>query len=417
MQTYLVGGAVRDELLGLKVKEKDWVVVGADAQTLLAQGYTQVGKDFPVFLHPKTRDEYALARTERKSAAGYTGFEVFASPDVTLEQDLLRRDLTINAIAQDENGQLIDPYNGLQDLEDRVLRHVSDAFTEDPLRILRVARFAARFYTQGFRIAPDTLKLMEKIVASGELETIAPERIWTETVKALVTDKPSVFFSTLRDCSALKVWFPEVEALFGVPQRADYHPEIDTGIHTMMVLDQSALLTSDVATRFAALTHDLGKAKTPEDVLPSHHGHEAASVKLIKSLNRRIPLPKAVFDLATLTARYHTHAHRALELKPDTILKLMEGLDVFRKPDRFELFLLACEADSRGRTGFETADYPQADYLRIAAQKVLSVSASVWLEKGLEGKELGLAMRRERLQLLARLRVDLSTVSSKEQEE
>lgn len=366
MKTYLVGGAVRDDMLGLKGADRDWVVVGSTPDSLLTQGFTPVGKDFPVFLHPKTGEEYALARTERKSGQGYTGFTVHAAPDVTLEDDLRRRDLTINAMARDEDGTLVDPYGGARDINDRILRHVSPAFSEDPLRILRVARFAARFQPFGFRVADETMALMRLMSDSGELQALTPERIWQEMHKTLQHDACPVFFEVLRECGALKVIFPELDKLFGIPQPEQWHPEIDTGVHTLMVLKQACLLSPDIDVRFAALVHDLGKGETPAAMWPSHRGHETLGLKPIKSLCQRLKVPRNATDLACLTSEFHTHVHRALSLKPSTILKTLERLDAYRRPQRFQQFLLACKADSRGRTGFETIPYFQADYFQAA---------------------------------------------------
>lgn len=366
MKTYLVGGAIRDDLLGLKGADRDWVVVGSTPEALLAKGFTPVGKDFPVFLHPKTGEEHALARTERKSGTGYTGFTVHASPDVTLEDDLRRRDLTINAIARDEDGTLIDPYGGTQDIADRVLRHVSPAFSEDPLRILRVARFAARFHSFGFQVAEETMALMRNMSRSGELQALTAERIWQEMHKTLKHDECPVFFEVLRECGALKEIFPELDKLFGIPQPAQWHPEIDTGVHTLMVLKQACLLSQDTEVRFAALVHDLGKGETPEKMWPSHRGHETLGLKPIKALCQRLKVPRNATDLGCLTSEFHTHVHRAFSLKPSTLLKTLERLDAYRRPQRFQQFLLACKADSRGRTGFESIPYFQADYFQAA---------------------------------------------------
>jgi tRNA nucleotidyltransferase (CCA-adding enzyme) len=376
MQVYLVGGAVRDEQLGIPVKERDWCVVGATPGQLLKEGYKQVGKDFPVFLHPESKEEYALARTERKTAAGYHGFSFDTSANVTLEEDLSRRDLTINAIAKDRNGTLIDPFDGLRDIEDRLIRHVSDAFAEDPVRILRAAKFAARFSALGFEIAPDTRELMRQMVAAGEADALIPDRVWKETEAALIGPKPRVYFETLRECGALRVVLPEVDALFGIPQPAKWHPEIDTGLHTLMVLEQSEKLSAELDVRFAALVHDLGKATTRESDLPSHPGHEQRGSKMIRRLSERLPLPRACRDLGMLVAEFHTHCHRATELKESTIVKVLEKTDAFRRPDRFEKFLLACEADARGRTGLEHRDYPQADFLRGAYAAAASIDAA-----------------------------------------
>lgn len=381
MKIYLVGGAVRDSLLNYPHKEKDWVVVGATPQQMLELGYQQVGKDFPVFLHPETKEEYALARTERKSAKGYTGFTVHASPDVTLEEDLLRRDLTINAIAQDDQGVIIDPYNGRADVENRILRHVSDAFVEDPLRVVRVARFVARYHHLGFTVAKETMQLMQDIVKSGEIEALVAERVWTETEKALSEKNPQRYFEVLRECGALQIIMPEVDNLFGVPQPEIYHPEIDTGIHTMMCLYQSARLNTDIDTRFAVLTHDLGKGTTPAEILPSHQGHEMRSVELIEKMDKRMRLPKAFKQLATLIAKYHTHVHRAAELKASTMLEVIEASDAYRRPERFEKLLQACECDARGRTGYEDTPYPQADLFRQALVASKEIAMQELVEK------------------------------------
>ncbi|MFK7888247.1 MAG: multifunctional CCA addition/repair protein [Gammaproteobacteria bacterium] len=372
-ETYLVGGAVRDALLGLPVHERDFVVVGATPAQMLSAGYKQVGKDFPVFLHPETAEEYALARTERKTGSGYTGFSVHAEPSVTLEEDLQRRDLTINAIARDANGQLVDPFGGARDLEDRVLRHVSPAFVEDPVRVLRAARFAARFAKQGFRFAAETMALMREMVTNGEIDALVPERVYAETVKAMRCERPSVYFETLRECGALARVFPEVDALFGVEQPAQWHPEIDTGVHTMMVIDQSARLSDAITVRFAALTHDLGKGETPKDMLPSHRGHEERSLPLVTNLCDRLRAPNDVRELSMLVAEHHTSIHRCEQAGASAIMRLFNKTDALRRPERFEEALLACEADARGRTGFEQSAYPQADHLR----KLLSVVQKV----------------------------------------
>ena len=371
-QIYCVGGAVRDRLLGLPVQDHDWVVVGSTPEQMEARGFMPVGADFPVFLHPQTHEEYALARTERKTAAGYKGFNIHASPEVTLEQDLLRRDFTINAIAQDADGKLIDPYGGQRDLQAGVLRHVSDAFAEDPVRILRGARFAARF---GFSIAPETLALMRAMVANGEVDALVAERVWQELARGLMERHPSRFFMVLRECGALQKVLPEVEALFGVPQPAHHHPEIDCGVHVMMVLDDTAKHQRALEVRFAALGHDLGKATTPEDTLPRHIGHEQRSVDLLKKLCARLRVPGECRDLALLVAQYHSHIHRARELRPDTIVKLFDQFDLWRKPERFTLILQTCAADAHGRTGHENDAYPQADYLLHCADAARSVNA------------------------------------------
>lgn len=401
MKIYLVGGAVRDSLLGLPVTEKDWVVVGATPENLLAQGYQQVGKDFPVFLHPVSRDEYALARTERKSGKGYTGFVCHAAPDVTLEQDLLRRDLTINAIARTEQGDLIDPYQGRHDLENRVLRHVSEAFSEDPLRVLRVARFAARFAHLGFQIAEETMALMQKIAHEGELAYLTPERVWKETEKALGTSSPDVYFQVLRDCGALAVLFPEIDSLYGVPAPAKWHPEIDTGIHTMMTLAMAARLSPEIDVRFATLCHDLGKGLTPPELWPRHHGHGPAGVKLVKALCQRLRVPNPMRDLAKLVAEYHDLIHTVQVLQPKTLLKLFDAIDVWRKPQRLEQLALTSEADARGRAGFEETPYPQGDYLREAYRVANLVRSADVVADGFKGIDVRNELIRRRTQALA----------------
>jgi len=366
MQVYLVGGAVRDGLLGLNVKERDWVVVGSTREELLRLKYREVGRDFPVFLHPESHEEYALARLERKTGPGYRGFSVEFGPEVTLEEDLARRDLTINAIAQAADGTLIDPYGGQQDLKARLLRHVSAAFVEDPVRVLRVARFAARFAPLGFKVAPETMDLMRAMVERGEVDALVAERVWQETEKALCEAAASEFFRVLRECGALKLIYPEVDALYGVPQPPQWHPEIDTGIHTLMVLDQAVRMSADPKIRFAALVHDLGKGTTPPAEWPSHRGHEERSVALIDELCERLRVPGDYRDLSVIVARYHGNVHRALELRPKTILEMLEKADAFRRPERFSQALLACEADSRGRLGLEDREYPQRAYLQAA---------------------------------------------------
>jgi tRNA nucleotidyltransferase (CCA-adding enzyme) len=395
MQVYLVGGAVRDEQLGIPYKERDWCVVGATPDELLAQGYQQVGKDFPVFIHPNSGEEYALARTERKTGPGYHGFAFDCSPDVSIEDDLLRRDITINAIAKDAKGKLIDPYNGIRDIEQRVLRHVSDAFAEDPVRILRVAKFAARFKRFGFSIAPETFVLMRRMVSDGEVDALVPDRVWKETEAALIGPDVRVFFEVLRECGALRVLLPEIDVLFGIPQPPQWHPEIDTGIHVLMVLDQAEALSSDLDVRFAALTHDLGKGTTPKDKLPSHPGHEGRGCELIRNIANRLPVPKTSRDLALLVAEFHTHCHRALELRPKTILKVLEKTDAFRRPARFEQFLVACEADGRGRAGLENRPYPQADHFRGAYAAAAAVDAGA-IAKAHDNSEIPGAIRRAR---------------------
>ncbi len=400
MQVYLVGGAVRDRLLGLPVRERDWVVVGARPEELERQGYLRVGKEFPVFLHPETREEYALARVERKVAPGYRGFTTEFSPDVTLEEDLKRRDLTVNALAEDAQGTIIDPFGGQRDLQARLLRHVSEAFVEDPVRILRAARFAARFASLGFTVAAETRELMKAMVAAGEVDALVPERVWQETERALGESRPDVYFETLRDSGALRVIFPEVAALYGVPQPAQWHPEIDTGVHVMMALRLAAQLDTPIATRYAVLMHDLGKAKTPPEKWPSHPGHEQAGVPLIDAASARLKVPKHFRDLAVTVARYHTHVHRALQLKPSTVLQLLEDTDALRRPDRFGDFLTACECDARGRAGLEARPYPQAAYLRRACEAACAVSLSESEKAGLTGPAFGAKLREKRLGVL-----------------
>lgn len=400
MQIYKVGGAVRDRLLGRPVLENDWVVVGASAEEMLEKGFRPVGADFPVFLHPETGEEYALARTERKSGRGYGGFTFFASPDVTLEQDLIRRDLTVNAMAEDDEGQVIDPYGGQRDLEARLLRHVSPAFAEDPLRVLRVARFAARYAPLGFRVAEETLELMRQIAESGELDALTPERSWKEIARALMEPSPDVFIQVLRDCCALKAWLPELDSLFGVPQPAQHHPEVDTGIHILAVLRQCAMHEQPLDVRWACLLHDLGKGLTPEAEWPQHIAHEKRGIRLIQAVNERCKAPRDCQELAVLVGEFHTHAHRALELKASTLLDLLQRFDVYRRPQRFEAFIAACEMDARGRSGLEQRAYPQADYLRSAATVARAVAVQPLLERGLKGAELGEALKAERLEAL-----------------
>ena len=373
LETYLVGGAVRDELLGLPVQDRDWVVVGATAELMMQRGYLPVGRDFPVFLHPQTKEEYALARTERKSGRGYKGFTVFADPAVTLEEDLRRRDLTINALAKGSAGDIIDPYGGQRDLRAKVLRHVSEAFAEDPLRVLRVARFAARF--ADFSVAPETMALMARMTAAGELADLVPERVWQELARGLMEARPSRMFEVLRACGALAVILPEVDHLFGVPQPPEYHPEKDTGVHVMLVVDWAARQGHSLPVRFAALAHDLGKGVTPAALWPKHHGHEAAGVALVQALAARLRLPAEVRDLAVIVARDHGNAHRALELRASTQVELLERCDAFRRPERFELFLQACACDFHGRPGFEALPYPQAEHLRRALAAAQGVDA------------------------------------------
>jgi tRNA nucleotidyltransferase (CCA-adding enzyme) len=404
MEVYLVGGAVRDKLLGLPVYERDWVVVGARPDELEKLGYLSVGKEFPVFLHPETKEEHALARLERKVAPGYRGFTTQFSPDVTLEDDLKRRDLTINAIAEKPSGELVDPYGGQRDLQARILRHVSEAFVEDPVRILRLARFAARFADLGFTVAPETLVLMKQMVASGEVDALVPERVWQETERALGESRPDVFFQTLRDCGALRVIFPEIDALFGVPQPAKWHPEVDTGIHVMLALRYAAKIGAPNSVRFGVLTHDLGKALTPEDILPSHRGHEEAGVPLVEALSERLRVPNGFRDLAVLCARHHQLVHKASELRPETMLKLFEATDAFRRPERFSEMLLVCESDARGRTGLEDRPYPQVAYLQRVRNAAAAVQLTAEERAGLKGAEIGEKIRVRRLEAIIAVR-------------
>lgn len=359
MQIYLVGGAVRDTLLNIPVHDRDWVVVGENAESMIEQGFQPVGKDFPVFLHPETHEEYALARTERKTAKGYAGFAFYADKDVTLEQDLLRRDLTINAMAMDSDGLIIDPFGGRQDLANGILRHVSPAFAEDPVRILRTARFAARY---GFAVAPETMALMRQMVAEGEADALVAERVWQELAKGLMERNPAKMMEILRECGALAVVLPEVDALFGVPQRADYHPEIDSGVHTLMVLQKVAEMGLSLPERYAALLHDLGKAKTPPEILPKHHGHDIAGVEPVREVNARLRAPKACAELAELVCRWHIMFHQVAQLKPATVLNVLKKTDAFRRPERFQTALNVCVADQRGRLNFENAPYPQREH-------------------------------------------------------
>ncbi len=400
MQVYLVGGAVRDQLLGRTVTERDYVVIGATPEHMLAQGYLPVGKDFPVFLHPLTRDEYALARTERKSGVGYAGFTFYTSPDLSLEDDLIRRDLTINAIAQADDGTIIDPYHGLQDLERRVLRHISPAFIEDPLRVLRVARFAARYSALGFSIVPETLELMQQLVQQGELNHLIPERIWKETQNALNEDHAEVYFEVLRSCGALKVIMPEVDALFGVPQRPEYHPEIDCGIHTLMSLQRACEANYHDRVRFAVLVHDLGKALTPEDMLPRHIQHEVRGIEPVKALCKRLKTPAQHQQLAELVCKEHLLCHQVIELRAGTVWRLLQRLDVLRKPDRVEEFIQACECDSRGRLGLENRPYPQGNFLREAMNRVREIRAAD-LDPSIQGVEIGEALIAARIEAIA----------------
>ena len=403
MQVYLVGGAVRDHLLGHPYHEKDYVVVGATPEQLLAQGFQPVGKDFPVFLHPETKDEYALARTERKSGHGYHGFEFHTDPSVTLEQDLVRRDLTINAMAMDKDGNVYDPYGGQQDLCNKVLRHVSNAFVEDPLRVLRIARFAARYHALGFVVAPETLLLMQELAESGELDALTPERVWKETSRALMEAHADVYFETLRACGALKVLFPELDALFGIPQRPEYHPEIDCGVHTMMSLQQACRANYSLDVRFAVLLHDLGKALTPADELPRHIMHEERGIRPVTEVCDRLRVPTNTKQLALAVCKEHLKCHQALSLKPGTLWRLLQRLDVLRRPERVEAFVQACECDSRGRLGLEDRDYPQASYILEAIQVVSSIKAQD-LPADVQGPDIGEMLIERRIKAIEQLK-------------
>ncbi|MGL4928826.1 MAG: multifunctional CCA addition/repair protein [Plesiomonas sp.] len=410
MQVYLVGGAVRDQLLGLPIHERDWVVVGSTPEDMLAKGYQQVGKDFPVFLHPQSREEYALARTERKQGLGYTGFVCHAAPDVTLEQDLIRRDLTINAIAQHSDGTLIDPYNGQRDLAQRLLRHISPAFSEDPLRVLRIARFAARFADFGFQIAPETQQLMRTMVAAGELNHLTPERVWKETEKALNSPAPQVYFQTLRDRGALACLFPEFDALFGVPAPEKWHPEIDSGVHVMLTLQQAARLSPSLDVRFAALCHDFGKALTPPHCWPSHHGHGEKGVPVIRAFCTRLKIPNHLRDIAILVAQVHGLIHTAFELRPETLLNMLDKLDIWRKPERLEFALLATEADFCGRTGFAEKPYPQADYVRAAYQAAATIAVQPIIAQGFSGAAIKEQLHQQRITAIADFKLQYQAV-------
>ena len=403
MQVYLVGGAVRDQLLRHPYHEKDYVVVGATPEQMLALGYQPVGKDFPVFLHPKTKDEYALARTERKSGHGYHGFEFYTDVAVTLEQDLIRRDLTINAIAMDEAGNIYDPYGGQLDLENRLLRHVSDAFVEDPLRVLRIARFAARYKALGFKIADETLALMTELASSGELQALTPERVWKETSRALMEDHADEYFEVLRACGALKVLFPEIDALFGVPQRPEYHPEIDCGIHTMMSLQQACKSQYSLDVRFAVLVHDLGKALTPAEELPRHIMHEERGIKPVTEVCDRMRVPTYTKQLALAVCKEHLKCHQALTLKPGTLWRLLQRLDVLRRPERVEAFIQACECDARGRLGLEDREYPQAKYVLNVMQVVRNIKAQD-LPADIQGPDIGEMLIQRRIQAIEELK-------------
>ncbi|PSW72747.1 multifunctional CCA addition/repair protein [Photobacterium sp. GB-50] len=401
MQTYLVGGAVRDTLLNLTVTDKDWVVVGTTPEAMLAAGFEQIGSDFPVFLHPKTKQEHALARTERKSGHGYTGFTCYSAPDVTLEQDLQRRDLTINAMAQSPTGELIDPYHGQQDLHDKILRHVSPAFSEDPLRVLRVARFAARFAHLGFTVAPETIALMQEMVISGELESLTPERVWKEWEKSLSSDDPQVFLTVLRQCGALSVVMPEIDALFGVPQPEKWHPEIDCGIHTLLVAKKAAELTTDKTIRFAAQVHDFGKALSPKEDLPHHKTHCRDGIKPIKALCQRLRIPNDYRDLALLVCEQHTKIHYAEEMRADTFIKIFDQIDAWRKPDRVAQLATCCRADARGRTHFEQTPYQQADIFQTVFAIAQQVDVKAIVAAGFKGAEIREQLAAKRIEAVA----------------
>lgn len=403
MQVYLVGGAVRDQLLGHPYHEKDYVVVGATPEQLLAQGFQPVGKDFPVFLHPETKDEYALARTERKSGHGYHGFEFFTDVSVTLEEDLIRRDLTINAIAMDDDGKIYDPYHGHDDLNHKILRHVSGAFAEDPLRVLRVARFAARYHQYGFKVADETLELMQQLSDSGELKALTAERVWKETSRALMEKDADVYFEVLRACGALKVLLPELDALYGVPQRPEYHPEIDCGIHTMMSLQQACKANYSLDVRFAVLVHDLGKALTPVEELPRHIMHEERGIQPVTEVCDRLKVPTNTKQLALAVCKEHLKSHQAFTLKAGTLWRLLQRLDVLRRPERVEAFIQACECDAKGRLGLEDRDYPQAAYLRHAMELVRNIKASD-LPAEVKGPDIGEMLIQKRIDALATLK-------------
>jgi tRNA nucleotidyltransferase (CCA-adding enzyme) len=404
MKTYLVGGAVRDKLLGFDIKDKDYVVVGCTPEQMTQRGFKPIGKDFPVFLHPKSKDEYALARTERKTSKGYHGFEFNTDISVTLEQDLQRRDLTINAMACNiENPEeIIDPYNGLDDIKNKYLRHVSDSFAEDPVRILRVARFAARYAHLGFKVHPSTIELMSKLVENKEVESLVSERVWQELRGAINCQTPSEFVKVLRKCGALKVLFPEIDCLFGVPQTKQWHPEVDTGVHVMMAMDKAYNLDNDIA--FAVFTHDLGKGITPNHILPSHYGHEAGGIPLVKNMCDRLKVPSHYKKLALIVCRWHLHSHTAYELKATSIDKLFQKTSAYQQPSLFEKFLQACQADATGRLGKEFQSYPQADFLRNCFKATQTLNISSLIEKGYEGKKLGDAIRQARIELIKQVK-------------
>lgn len=397
MQTYLVGGAVRDRLLGLAVRERDWVVLGATPQDMVDKGYRPVGRDFPVFLHPQSGEEYALARTERKSGSGYHGFTFHTGPDVTLEADLQRRDLTVNAIAESPDGRLVDPYGGQHDLQQRILRHVSPAFSEDPVRVLRLARFYARFKPMGFSVAKETMALLRHMVDNGEIDHLVSERVWAETLRSLSLPEPQHFFELLAQCGALEKLFPELNALFGVPQTPEYHPEIDCGVHTMLCLAQAARLKAPPVVRFAVLCHDYGKALTPQAELPSHRGHEQAGLKPVSACCERLGVPREFREIALLVTEWHLHVHRAAELRPSTMLKLLEAADAFRRPQRLEHLLLACEADARGREGYADCEYPQPGIVRVALSAAQKVDTQAIVAAGKRGPAIGEELRKQRI--------------------
>jgi len=406
VEIYLVGGAVRDQLLHLPVKERDWVVLGETPDSMIKRGFRPVGKDVPVFLHPESHEEYALARTERKTGPGYRGFAVHADPDVSLEQDLQRRDLTINAIAMTPEGRIVDPYGGRQDLQQRILRHISPAFAEDPVRILRVARFVARYRHLGFTLHEDTRRLMRQMVAAGEVDHLVAERVWAELLKALTEPSPSAFFFTLKECDALAPIFPEINCLFGVPQPEKYHPEVDTGIHCLLCLDQAARLTPNPSVRFAALVHDLGKGLTPKDIWPHHHQHETRGLPVLERMCARLRVPNSFKSLAMQVMRYHTHCHKAFELRTSTLTDTLSDLGAFKIPNRLNEFLMACEADARGRTGLENRPYPQADFFQGAARAGSSVGIRDVANKNLSGAQIGEAIRRLRIEAIAEFQVN-----------
>jgi tRNA nucleotidyltransferase (CCA-adding enzyme) len=401
MQIYRVGGAVRDKLLNYPCHENDWVVVGSSPEEMVALGYRPVGQDFPVFIDPRSGEEYALARTERKSGVGYGGFTFHTSPDISLEDDLIRRDLTINAMAESADGTITDPYGGQQDLDNKVLRHVSDAFAEDPLRVLRVARFAARYAHLGFTLAPETLQLMCTIVNRGEMTALVAERVWKETQRALCERSPDVFIATLKSCGALAVLLPEVEALFGIEQRADFHPEIDTGIHTLMALQQSALLTNKATIRFTVLVHDLGKAITPKEILPRHTGHEARGLPLVKQVCDRLKVPNQHRQLAMVVTEYHLMCHKSLEFKPENLLKLLTVIGALKSAEKLDDFLLCCMADAKGRKGLEKQEYAPNRYLREAREAAIAVQVTDLVANGIKGADIGTQLKQRQIDALS----------------